>query len=395
MGKPLAKRIRALAPSQTVAITSRLKELVRAGVDAIALSIGEPDFDTPQHIKEAAIKAIMDGKTKYTPAAGVPELRETICEKLLRDNGVEYSPDEIIVTCGGKQALYNALQVLCDEGDEVIVASPYWVTYPESVKLAGAYPRIVEGRQENDFKITPEQLKSAITPRTKAFILNSPSNPTGTVYTKEEIIQVAEICYENGIYLISDEIYEKIIYDGAEHFSPASISPDIKKITILLNGVSKTYAMTGWRIGYAAADKELVKGMVKLQSQLNTHPSSIAQYASIAALRGDEKPIREMVRQFAQRRDYCLERIEGIEGMSCPKPKGAFYIFPEVRNFFLKGIKNSVEFAQYLLDKVYVGVVPGSAFGADGYIRISYATSIEELKEAFDRIENALRELTR
>ncbi|MFQ5867798.1 MAG: pyridoxal phosphate-dependent aminotransferase [bacterium] len=394
----LSKRVSQISPSLTLAITAKAKKMKQDGIDVIGFGAGEPDFDTPDYIKEAAKKFIDSGFTKYTSASGIPELKETVCKKLKRDNGLDYEPQEVIICCGAKHSLYNAIQALCDERDEVILPVPYWVSYPEQIKLAGAKPIFVDTTEENAFKITPDQLCQAITSRTKLFILNSPNNPTGTVYSKEELRLLSNVLVEAGIYCISDEIYEKIIYDDAEHISIASLSSEIKKLTIVINGVSKAYSMTGWRIGWACGPKEIIQAMSSLQSHSTSNPTSFCQKSSIAALEGPEEAQKLMADEFIRRRDYIVERLNSIEGISCRKPEGAFYVFPNVSKLLGKSykgqiIKDSVSLAQILLEEAKIAVVPGSAFGADNYLRLSYATSMENITKGMDRFEEFVKNL--
>jgi len=394
----LSKRVSLISPSPTLAITAMAKRMKAEGIDVIGFGAGEPDFGTPAHIKNAAKKALDEGFTKYTPASGMLELKEAICRKLEDDNGLYYEPDEILVSCGAKHSIFNAVFALCDEGDEVILPSPYWVSYPEMIKVAGAKSVIIKTTQENNFKITPRQMREAVSSNTKLFILNSPSNPTGMVYTKDELKAISEILVEAGIYCISDEIYEKIIYDGQEHISIASLGPKMKELTIVVNGVSKTYSMTGWRIGYAAGPKKLIQAMSNLQSHSTSNPTSISQMAAISALQGPQDEVGKMVSEFKNRRDYIVERLNKISGISYLKPQGAFYVFPDISRIIGKSfngqvIKNSVSLAQLLLSEARVAVVPGAAFGADEYLRLSYATSKENIREGLDRIEEFVRKV--
>jgi len=388
----LSKRVSLISPSPTLAITAMAKRMKAEGIDVIGFGAGEPNFGTPVHIKNAAKKALDEGFTKYTPASGMLELKEAICRKLEDDNGLYYEPDEILVSCGAKHSIFNAVLALCDEGDEVILPSPYWVSYPEMIKVAGAKSVMIKTTQENNFKITPRQMREAVSSNTKLFILNSPSNPTGMVYTKDELKAISEILVEAGIYCISDEIYEKIIYDGQEHISIRSLSPEMKELTIVVNGVSKTYSMTGWRIGYAAGPRKLIQAMSNLQSHSTSNPTSISQMAAISALQGPQDEVGKMVSEFKKRRDYIVERLDRISGISYLKPQGAFYVFPDISRIIGKSfngqvIKNSVSLAQLLLSEARVAVVPGAAFGADEYLRLSYATSKENIREGLDRIE--------
>lgn len=394
----LAARARGISASPTLAIDAQAKRMAKEGIDIISFGVGEPDFDTPVHIKEAAEAALRAGKTKYTPVAGIDELKEAICEKLWKDNGLEYEPAQIVVSNGAKHSLYNALQVLIDPGDEVILPAPYWVSYEEMIKLAGGIPCIVSTREEADFKLIPQELKKAITPRTRMLILNSPSNPTGSVYTREELAALGEVIIENDLIVISDEIYEKLIYDGMEHTSIASLDPEIKKRTVVINGLSKAYSMTGWRIGYAAAPAPIAKAMADLQSHSTSNPNSFAQWASVEALKGDQEPVKRMVEEFARRRDYILERLTSLPGITCSRPRGAFYVFPNISFAFEKRyggqlLQNSVELAAALLEHARIAVVPGNAFGVNDFIRISYATSLENIREGLDRFSNFWKEL--
>ncbi|GAB6006123.1 pyridoxal phosphate-dependent aminotransferase [Geobacillus vulcani] len=383
----LAKRVASLTPSATLAITAKAKELKAAGYDVIGLGAGEPDFNTPQHIIAAAIKAMNEGHTKYTPSGGLPALKEEIIKKFARDQGLSYEPAEIIVCVGAKHALYTLFQVLLDEGDEVIIPTPYWVSYPEQVKLAGGVPVYVEGLEENDFKMTPDQLKQAITPKTKAVIINSPSNPTGMIYTAEELKALGEVCLAHGVLIVSDEIYEKLIYGGAKHVSIAELSPELKEQTIIINGVSKSHSMTGWRIGYAAGPKDIIQAMTDLASHSTSNPTSIAQYAAIAAYSGPQEPVEQMRQAFEERLNIIYDKLVQIPGFTCIKPQGAFYLFPNARKAAdMAGCRTVDEFVAALLEEAKVALVPGSGFGAPDYVRLSYATSLETLETAIERI---------
>ncbi|MBB6283177.1 pyridoxal phosphate-dependent aminotransferase [Geobacillus subterraneus] len=383
----LAKRVASLTPSATLAITAKAKELKAAGHDVIGLGAGEPDFNTPQHILEAAIKAMNEGHTKYTPSGGLPALKAEIIKKFARDQGLDYEPAEVIVCVGAKHALYTLFQVLLDEGDEVIIPTPYWVSYPEQVKLAGGVPVYVEGLEQNNFKITPEQLKQAITPRTKAVIINSPSNPTGMIYTAEELKALGEVCLTHGVLIVSDEIYEKLIYGGAKHVSIAELSPELKAQTVIINGVSKSHSMTGWRIGYAAGPKDVIKAMTDLASHSTSNPTSIAQYAAIAAYSGPQEPVEQMRRAFEQRLNIIYDKLVQIPGFTCVKPQGAFYLFPNAREAAaMAGCRTVDEFVAALLEEAKVALVPGSGFGAPDNVRLSYATSLDALETAVERI---------
>lgn len=392
----LSKRVSGIKPSPTLLIDAKAKALKAQGVDIVGFGAGEPDFDTPDNIKEAAIKAIKDGFTKYTPVAGIDELKDAIIEKFKRDNGLNYDRSEIIVSCGAKHSLYNIAQALFDPGDEIIIPSPYWVSYPDQATLNDANPVIV--KTGGDFLLTPELLNGKITSRTKALIINSPSNPTGMAYNKKILGSIAEIVMKHKIYVISDEIYEKIIYDGFEHVSIASLGNDIRALTFVVNGISKSHSMTGWRIGYTAGTKEVISAMTNIQSQSTSNPTSIAQKAAVEALRGPQDFVKKMVEEFYRRRKYMVERLNRMDGVSCVMPKGAFYAFPKVsslygRSFQGKVIKDSYDIAGYLLEEAKVAVVPGEPFGADDYIRLSYATSMENIKKGLDRIEEALKKL--
>ncbi|MCX7817390.1 MAG: pyridoxal phosphate-dependent aminotransferase [Syntrophales bacterium] len=394
----LSKRIQSIKPSPTLAITMKANALRAKGRDVVGFGAGEPDFDTPAHIKEAAKKAIDEGFTRYTPVGGIDELKDAIIERLQIDYGLTYERSEICVSCGAKHTLYNLAQVLFDEGDEVIIPAPYWVSYIDIVNLAGAVPVILETSEETGFKVTTEALREAITEKTKAFILNSPSNPTGAAYEPEEVEALSEVFLENDILIISDDIYEKIVYDGFKFKSIASVDEELKKRTVIVNGVSKAYAMTGWRIGYAAGPKDIIDAVTKLQSQNTSNPNSIAQKASLAALKGDQTSVTEMVSQFEKRRNYIVDALNAISGFSCTVPRGAFYVFPDISRLFGKScgdirINTSSDFAAYLLDTVDVAVVPGIDFGSDRHIRLSYATSLEQIREGIRRIHEAVLRL--
>lgn len=395
----LSRRARSLKPSPTLAINAKAKALQAQGIHVISFGAGEPDFDTPENIKEAAIKAIREGFTKYTPVGGIDELKDAIIKKFQRDNGLIYKRSEILVSCGGKHSFYNLAQAIFDQGDEVIIPSPYWVSYPPMVALAEANPVIVETKEEDEFKLRIEELKKVITPRTKALVLNSPSNPTGSVYSKEDLEKIAELALENNFFVISDEIYEKIVYDNFQFISIASLGEEIKKKTIIVHGVAKTYAMTGWRIGYTAGPEEIISAMSNIQSQSTSNPTSISQKASVEALLGPQDEVKKMVSAFEKRRNYIVQRLNEIPGVHCLKPTGAFYVFPNFSSYYGqsyqgKKISNSTELADYFLEVARVAVVPGIEFGADQFLRLSYATSMEEIKEGMDRIEEALKKLS-
>lgn len=394
----ISQRAKNIKPSPTLAVDSKAKEMKAKGLDVVNFGVGEPDFDTPPHIKEAAMKAIKEGFTKYTPVGGIDELKEAIIEKFERDNALKYSKENIIVSCGAKHSLYNIAQAIFNPGDEVIIPSPYWVSYPDQVILNDAVPVFVETYEEDNFTLRPEILKQKITPRTKALILNSPSNPTGFIYDKKTLQEIAEIALKNNIYIISDEIYEKLIYEGHQHISIASLDEEIKNKTIVVNGVSKSYAMTGWRIGYAAGPVEIIKAMTKIQSQSTSNPTSIAQKAAVAALRGPQDCVEQMRTEFEKRRNYLVEQLNKIKGFSCKMPQGAFYAFPNIKEILKKKagtheLNTSMDLSIYLLEKAQVALVPGSAFGAEEYLRISYATSLENLKKGIERIKKALEEI--
>ncbi|MCX7915644.1 MAG: pyridoxal phosphate-dependent aminotransferase, partial [Verrucomicrobiae bacterium] len=363
----LAHRATQLTPSLTLAIDAKAKKLKADGVDVCGFGAGEPDADTPEHIKQAAITALHAGMTKYTPSSGTPELRAAIAEKLQRENGVRYQPSQIIVNCGAKHSCYNAILATCQPGDEVIIPAPYWLSYPEMVKLAGATPVIVPTDEATGFKITPDQFRDAMTPATKMIILNSPNNPTGSVYTRAELLALAEVALEEDILILSDEIYEKITYDGAVTTSIAALSPDIYRLTITVNGFSKAYSMTGWRLGYVAAPEPIAQAIDSIQSHSPSNPTSFAQAGALAALKGDQSFIRQMVQTFAERRAYMFDRLSAMPGISCVKPMGAFYMLPNISRLGL----TSTDFCTRLLDEQKVAAVPGIAFGSDAHIRLS------------------------
>lgn len=375
-------RIAAITPSLTLGITSLAKKMVKEGQDVCNFAAGEPDFDTPQHIKDAAVAALEAGKTKYAPIAGLPELRSAIADKLMADNALKYSADDVVVSNGGKHSLFNIVMAICGEGDEVIIPSPFWLSYPEMVGVAGGKSVYVAGNEANGFKITPDDLAAAITPRSRALIMNSPSNPIGIVYTKDELQALAEIAVANDMYIISDEIYEKLIYEGTVHTSTGSLSSAIFAKTITMNGFSKAYAMTGWRLGYFAGPQEVVKAASALQSHSTSGPNTFAQYGAVAALTGPDC-IGEMLAAFDERRSYLHGRLEAMNGVSCVRPMGAFYALPNISESGL----GSVEFADRLLKDMQVAVIPGAAFGADANVRLSYACSMEEIEKGADRIE--------
>jgi len=395
----LATRATAISPSPTLSIDAQAKKMKAQGIKVINFSAGEPDFDTPEHIKRAAIEALEAGFTKYTPVAGIDELRQAVAEKLAQDRGVEYIPTEIVISCGAKHSLYNALQVCCEEGDEVVLVAPYWVSYYEQVKLVGARPVIVETNEATGFKLTKASLEEALTPRTKLLILNSPCNPTGAVYEKKELEELAEVILEHDLWVISDEIYAALIYDGLKHVSIASLGREIKERTILIDGVSKAYAMTGWRIGYAAAPLPIAQAMADLQSHSTSNPTSIAQKAAVAALTGTQEPVEKMRQEFEVRRNLMLQGLQALPGITCTRPGGAFYLFPNISGLLGKKFKgqplnSSTDIAAALLQHFHVAVVPGIAFGNDNYLRLSYATSREQIETGLERLAEFCREVS-
>ncbi|UII57947.1 pyridoxal phosphate-dependent aminotransferase [Cytobacillus spongiae] len=388
----LASRVKALTPSSTLAITAKAKELKSQGHDVIGLGAGEPDYNTPQNIIDAAVKSMNEGHTKYTPSAGLPTLKQVICEKFQKDQGINYDPSQIIVTSGAKHALYTLFQALLDDGDEVIIPTPYWVSYPEQVKLAGGVPVYVEGMEANEFKITPNQLREVISDRTKAVIINSPSNPTGMLYTKEELQALGEVCLEKDLLIVSDEIYEKLVYGEHKHVSIAELSPQLKEQTIIINGVSKSHSMTGWRIGYAAGNKELIKAMTNLASHSTSNPTTTAQFGSIEAYMGSQAHVEEMRQAFEKRLAIIYDKLVVIPGFTCVKPQGAFYLFPNAKEAAeLSGYADVDAFSEALLEDAMVAVIPGSGFGAPDNIRLSYATSLEQLETAVERMDQFVR----
>lgn len=399
MKKLLTDRALAIKPSPTLVITTKAGALKAQGVDVVGFGAGEPDFDTPQNIKDAAIRAIQAGKTKYTAVDGTAELKDAIIAKLKRDNGLTYARDEIIVSNGGKHSLYNIAQALFEKGDEVIIPAPYWVSYPDQALLNDASPVIVSADDKSRFCITPEQLQNAITPKTKALIINSPSNPTGSGYTRKELEALTEICLANDVIMISDEIYEHIVYDGFKHVSVASLSPEAKSKTLVVNGASKAYAMTGWRMGFTAGPKDIIAAMNKIQSQSTSNICSITQAACVEAYNGPQDVLTPMLAAFKERRDFIVRELSQIPGVTCLNPQGAFYVFPNIAKLFGKKtpkgktIQNSRDFCDYLLDDHLVAAVSGEGFGAEGYMRLSYATSMENIKKGMVRIKTAVAEL--
>ena len=398
MSLELSKRALAISPSVTLAIDSRAKALRKDGVDVVGFGVGEPDFDTPEYIRDAGKFAIDAGYTRYTPVAGTLDLREHICEKFFRDNALSYTPEEVIVSSGAKQSLYTALSVILNPGDEVLIPSPYWVSYPEMVMIAGGTPVMVPGAEENGFIVTAEEIRPYVTERTKALIINSPNNPNGCVWSREQLIGIAELAVEKGFYVISDEIYERLLYDGVEHVSIASLGEEIKRQTVVVNGVSKTYAMTGWRIGYAAASRPIIKAMTAFQSHSASNANSIAQYASSVALTSGATYIKKMLKEFQTRRNLMHALILSIDGLYAHLPKGAFYMMLNLNGIMGLShdgvlIDGSETFAAQLLENKHVAVVPGKAFGDDTHVRLSYATSRERIVEGMRRIEEFVEEL--
>jgi aspartate aminotransferase len=389
MNYRISQRAASLSPSLTLAIDSKAKQMKAEGQDVVGFGAGEPDFDTPQHIKDAAIKALNEGFTKYTPASGTPELRQAIADKFKRENGLAYKASQIIVSCGGKHSCYNVILATCQEGDEVIIPAPYWLSYPEMVKLAGATPVIVNTTDKTEFKISPEALRKAITPRTRLFVLNSPSNPTGSLYSPEEIKVLGDICVERGVLIMSDEIYEHLLYDGAVHKSVAGFSEAHYQHTVIVHGFAKAWSMTGWRLGFTAAPEPIAKAIDAVQSHSTSNPTSFAQKGAVAALTGPQDHLKVWLAEFSKRRSFAWEKLNAIPGVSCVNAKGAFYLFPNISGTGLK----STEFCARLLETEKVAAVPGIAFGADDYIRISYATSMANLDKGLQRIDRFVRAL--
>lgn len=391
----LSRKGKSIESSVTLGITAKANEMRKLGEDVISFSAGEPDYNTPINIQEAGIEAIKSGFTKYTPASGTLDLKEAICNKFKLENNLDYNPSEIIVSNGGKHSLYNALMAILNPGDEVILSIPYWVSYPELIKIVGGEPVMIKTREENEFKFSSLDLDSVKTEKTKAIILNSPNNPTGSVYTKDELQDIADWAVKNKVYVISDELYEKLIYNGLKHISIASLNEDIKKITITINGMAKAFAMTGWRIGYTAADENIIKIMSNIQSHTTSNPNSIAQYASVEGLNGNQDSIVVMKEEFNKRRKVMANLISSIRDVSCIVPKGTFYMLLNVSQLYGKKIEgmqinSSIDFANLLLEKCKVAVVPGVAFGDDKYVRLSYATSMENINEGLGRIKELL-----
>ena len=393
---PFTQRVLKIQASATVAAFAKAGALKRQGVDLISLVAGEPDFDTPAHIRAAAICAIEAGHTRYTnPASGIPELKQAICDKLERDNGLRYSPSQIIVTCGAKQTIFDAIIALIEDGDQAIIPAPYWASYADQVRLMGGEPIIVPTAREADFCMTAQQLENAITSRTKFLLLNSPCNPTGAVYTRDTLAALAEVIAQANIYVIADEIYEKLLYDNAEHVSIAALMPELAEKTLVVNGVSKSYAMTGWRVGYGAGPQNLIDLMIKVQTQETTNTCTISQYAALEALTGPQDCVETMRRAFATRRDQIVSRLNQMPRVSCPSPRGAFYVFPDISELIGKSsprgrIDSDVSLCDYLLDEAGVACVPGTGFGVPGYLRFSYAASPDQIAQGMDRMEVAL-----
>ena len=387
----ISNRCRSISPSPTLVIDSKAKAMKKKGIDVVGFGAGEPDFDTPEYIRNAAKAALDKGMTRYTPSSGTLELRTAICEKLKRDNGLEYEPDQIVVSNGAKPSLFNICQTILDPGDEVIIPEPFWVSYPELVQIAGGVPVMVHGHEENDFLVSADDMKPYITPRTKAIILNSPNNPNGCVWPREMLEDIARLAVENQLFVISDEIYEKLVYDGEKHVSIASLGEEIKAQTFVVNGFSKAYAMTGWRLGYCAGPTNVMKAVGALQSHATSNPNSIAQYAGYVALSGGDDIIAAMVAEFDRRRKHIVSRINAIPGLSCRMPKGAFYVMMNISELIGaaqgdKVIRSSTDFAELLLENAKVAVVPGLGFGSDMHVRLSYATSMENIDRGLDRI---------
>ncbi len=391
MNYHISSRAASLTPSLTLAIDSKAKQMKAAGEDVVGFGAGEPDFDTPQHIKDAAIAAINAGFTKYTPSSGIPELRQAIADKFKRENGLTYKPSQVIVSCGGKHSCFNVITATCQEGDEVIIPAPYWLSYPEMVKLTGAKPVIVPTSDQTEFKVTPAQLRAVITPRTRLFILNSPSNPTGSVYTPAEVKALGDVCVEKNVLIMSDEIYEHLLYDGAKHQSVASFSPAHFEHTIVVHGFAKAWSMTGWRLGFLAAPEPIAKTIDAIQSHSTSNPTSFAQKGAVAALTGPQDHLKAWLAEYTRRRTYAWKKLNSIPGISCVNAKGAFYLFPNISKLGLK----STEFCARLLEQEKVAAVPGIAFGADDYLRISYATSMANIEKGLDRLEKFARSLNK
>ncbi len=395
----LAERVTRIQPSATLAINAKAKALKAKGAHIVNFGVGEPDFGTPEHIQEAAIRAMRDGHTRYTAVGGIDELKDAVREVIQNDYGLSYEREEVLVSCGGKHALYNLFQALLDPGDEVIIPSPFWVSYPDMVVLTGAKPVIVPCPEEAGFKLRPEDLQAGITERTRLLILNSPSNPTGAHYSSAELAALAEVLMpRENVLIVSDDIYYRILFNGQQWANIAMVEPRLRPHTFILNGVSKTYCMTGWRIGYVLGDAAAIKAATKIQSQSTSNPTSIAQYASVAALREHTGTVREMVKVFQERCGYVMGRLAELPGVTCPRPAGAFYVFPNFSHYYGRKagdrpIRSSLDLADYLMESAHVAVVPGGAFGEDRCLRFSYALSMDDLKEGFDRVARALEAL--
>ncbi len=395
----LSDRSKLIKPAVTLALAAKAQTMRAEGVDLVNFTAGEPDFDTPERIKEAAVQALKKGMTKYTDVRGIEPLREAVTEKYLKEFGLRYTRDEVLVSCGGKHALYNIIQAVIDHGDEVIIPAPYWVSYSDMILLAGGTPKLIPTREEDGFRITPQQLKSALTSKSRAFVLNSPSNPTGAAYSRDHLEALCRVLEQHDCLIFSDDIYEKIVYDDFRFHSIINVSPKLRERTIIFNSVSKTYAMTGWRIGFAIGPAPAISAAAKIQSQSTSNPTSIAQAAALEALRGPQDEVKEMVREFQKRRDVIVKRLNSIPGLRCFNPQGAFYVFPNVRSLFREKaggnkLTSASDFTEYLLDKARVLAIPGEDFGSSENIRISYATSLEEIERGCERIENAVKKLT-
>jgi aspartate aminotransferase len=394
----ISKSVAGISPSATESTSFLANQMKRQGIDIISFAQGEPDFDTPEHIKKAAIKALEEGFTKYTDVPGIPELRKAVADKLKRENGVHYEESQIVISNGGKQALYEVFRTICEEGDEVLIPTPCYVSYAEQIKLTGAKPLFFETKEENHFRPTLEEVKNSFNPKVKAFIINSPNNPTGSVFEENQLKNIAAFLIGRGVYLITDEVYEHLIYEGKKHISVASLGEKEKEMSITVNSVSKTYAMTGWRVGYAAGPKEIIQGMINLQGHATGNINSIAQKATIAALNGTQEPVQKMVHEYARRREYMVERLNQIQGIRCLYPDGAFYTFPNVTDLYGKEydgyvIENDLNVAKFFLEKAHVAVVPGVAFNYPGFVRFVFAKSMNEIKEGLNRIEKAINEI--
>ena len=395
MNLTISKKAESISPSPTLSLDAKFKQMKKQGIPVVGFGAGEPDFETPDRIKNAAIDAINKGMTRYTPAAGTLELRQAICDKFKRDLGIDYTVNNIVVSNGGKHSLTNVFMCICNPGDEVIIPSPFWVSYPEMVKMADGKPVFINTTEEDGFKFSAKQFEEAITDKTRAIVVNSPSNPTGMIYTKDELKAITDIAVKNNVYIIFDEIYEKLVYEG-EHINPATFGDEAKELTVIVNGLAKAYAMTGWRIGFTAANEKLTKAMSSLQSHATSNPNSIAQAAAIEALLGDQSEIGPMCAEYIKRKNYMVERINGIDGISCLNPNGAFYIFMNVKallgkEHYGKMINSAQELCDDMLDRALVALVPSEGFGIEGYARLSYATSMEDIIEGLNRIEKYIK----